>query len=203
VLLAQGRGQELLVLWIGPGMKQADRDRRHVSGRDPPSDVRDVAVAQRLGHGAAVSHPLGDLEAQVPGHERHRLRVREVVQVGAVAPADLQNVAETTRGHKRRHRAAPLRDGVDHDRGAVDERPDLPGRHAGVRDGLQHTVAEPAGGSVNLGPYDHPGEGVQGHEVGESAADIDRQPDARGIERVSIRRGRGHLWMVSASSSAK
>jgi hypothetical protein len=127
---AQHRRGHLLVLGTRPGMQEAHGDRFHPGGCQLPRDRLDLAGGQRLGLLPPVARPLCHLEAQVPGHERDRLAVGEVVQVGPVRPADLEHVAEAAGGHERGHRAGPLGHGVDDDGGAVNERRDAGGRHS-------------------------------------------------------------------------
>ncbi len=151
---------------------------RDVAGSDLRGRGRHVGLADRLHDGAEVRHPLGDLEAQVPGHERHRLGVGEVVQVGPVGPADLQHVAEAAGRDERGRRAAALGDGVDHDRGAVDELPDRPGRDAGFGERGEHAVGQVRGG-VRLCSQDAAADRVDRHEIGEGTADVDGKPRPR------------------------
>ncbi len=180
------------MLGVGPRVQQANCDCRHPGGRKDLRDIRDFGGAERLGSDAEVGHPLSDLKAQMPRHERHRLGVCEVVQVGSVRPADLQNVPEPAGSDQRGRCPTPLGDGVDHNGGAVDELVYRLGRDARTSQRIEDAVAELTRSGVRLRPHHLPADGVHGHKVGEGAANIHRKPDSR---RLGC--GREHLWIVS------
>ena len=106
--------------------------------KDSDGDVLPVAGVP-TGDCAALleggEHPLEDLEPQPARHERHGLRVGEVVEVGPVGSPDLQNVTEPPRRDQRGRHTPPFGDGVDDHRGPVDQRVDRGGRRQG-HDGL-------------------------------------------------------------------
>src|SRR5690606_20216444 len=85
---------------------------RHLPGR---------LVVERLEHLALEVHPLGNLEAQVAGHQRLRLAVLEVVHdIPGRAPED-EHVAEPFGGDDGHPGARPRQQRVETQRGAVDE----------------------------------------------------------------------------------
>ncbi len=100
--LSEQISDALLMRGSRPGVQQADRHRRHILAHQPVGQFDDLRFLQRLNHLAAVGDALGDLEAQAPRHKRHRLAIREVVEVGPVSPADLEHVPESPGRHQGR-----------------------------------------------------------------------------------------------------
>src|SRR5438046_311548 len=58
-------------------------------------------LVERGEHLALVIDALGHLEPEPPRHERPRLPVEEVVEVGTIRARDLEHVAEAARRQKR------------------------------------------------------------------------------------------------------
>ena len=100
--LADAREHRLLVARIGVGVQQADRDRLDAVGPEVVDDRREPGEIERLALPAVMREAAGHLAAQVARHERRRLLVVEVEEVGAVAARDLERVAEARRRDQRR-----------------------------------------------------------------------------------------------------
>ena len=140
----------------------------------------ELLAIERGVDGAVGQDPLGDLAHAVAGNERGGTCRREVHGARQAKPLDLEHVAEPGRGQKPQRRPVPLDDGVDGDRGAVDQVVD----GGGVERPLAHQRAQPvedaAPGIVGDGGRLEAGELarrlVEEAEVGEGAADVDPQP---------------------------
>ena len=112
-----------LVRRVAVGVQEQDGDRLH-AGRDRLArDPAHLLLVERDQHRALRVHPLHDLEAHVAVDQRRVLLEEQVVGLRPVDAADLVDVAEALRGQQRAARALALQDGVDGDRGAVQEQP--------------------------------------------------------------------------------
>ena len=82
------------MLGVGVGVQEADRDRLDAVALAGGCDRLGVRRVERDEDGAVAVDALAHLEAVAPRHERRGLARDEVVHVGAVAAADLEDVAE-------------------------------------------------------------------------------------------------------------
>ena len=107
--------------------------RKHTASASTSASLRRSAIAGRApSSSGASSRPRWSSRPrtsnlQAAGDERPRLAVGEVVEVGPVRASDLEHVSEALGGQQRGPGAAAFRDGVDHDRRAVDEGRDVGG----------------------------------------------------------------------------
>ena len=87
---------------------------------DPASDV---SLVEWRADAAVAHHPFADRDPQVPGHQHRRRRVAKVVAVTVflVAVADLERVLVSCRAEEADLGAPELDQGVEGDRGAVDD----------------------------------------------------------------------------------
>ena len=129
-------------------------------------------------HLAARVEPLADAEpAPTRREEGRRLRIHlEVVHARALLPPELEHVLEALGGEHGGDRALLLEDGVGGDGGAVDEALDVGRPRAGQREHAGDRGADAL--EEILGRARHLGEReaarvVEGHDVGEGAADVD------------------------------
>ena len=117
----QQRPNPDLVGWIGIGMEQTNRNRLHMVGFEERNQCRDIGIVER-GNGLLVKgSALVDLESQCIGYEWGRAGLVHVVQRRAIAPTNHQHIAKPGSGNQRSDGAAPLKQGVGGDGGAVDE----------------------------------------------------------------------------------
>ena len=118
---------------------------------------------------------------QVAGDRRRRELDLQVVHVVAVLVADQQRVAEAGGGDQAGAPGLALDQGVgDQRRGVDDRRRDVGRAHAGLgeqlRDAAAHAVERADGVVSVLSTTTRAGGGVEQHDVGERAADVDGQP---------------------------
>ena len=102
-------------------VQEADRDRLHPGLAQPPHRRAHRRLVQRDLDAAVVAHAFRHLQAQIARHQRRRLVGLQVVQVGPLLPADLQQVAKPVRGDQPGLHAAMLDQRVGRHRRAVTE----------------------------------------------------------------------------------
>ena len=150
-----------------------------------PRHRQHLLLVERDQHRALRVHPLHDLEAQIAVDQRRVLVEEQVVGLRPVDAADLVDVAEALRGEQRAFRAAALQDGVDRDRGAVQEHPRRREARAGLADAALDAGDEPLRRGQRLAEPERAGGLVERRHVGEGAADVGGQAD-RGITQRGI-----------------
>jgi hypothetical protein len=111
-------------------VEEADRERLGTGCPDPLGDPRQRGLVQWGELAAPVIPAFAHLEPSAPRDERRRLPVGQVVEVGPVGAADLQDVAEPLRGEEGGGGTLSLGDCGDHHSGAVDEGGDVGRREA-------------------------------------------------------------------------
>ena len=179
--LGQDLADAQLVRGIGVGMDQRHRHRLDVERLQALGDPAHGALVEGKAHGAVHVHALRHREAQLARHQRLRLDDVDVVLVEAALVGDLDDVAEAVGGDQRGARALALDDGVGGKRGAVHQHADV---GEGEACGGQHGARAVDDGRLRrLRRRQHLGDEAalpgQQHDVGEGAADIDRQPRRR------------------------
>ncbi len=178
--LGQRLGQRVLVAGVEVAEQEADRHRGGLPLRDLADHPADLILRQWDQHLAAAGQPLGHLDPVPPRHQLARPRLLQVVDGGAGAVAVAQNVAEPA--GRRQHDAgqAAGQQRVGGDRGAVEQHPDVPGRHPrGGQPGHRALEGEPGigGRGGHLGRLDQPTGGDR-DGVGVGAARVDRHDPA-------------------------
>jgi hypothetical protein len=165
---------------MAEGVEQLDRD-----GLDarPANGRRGTVIGPGIG---PIDHrPVGrrarrDLEDHVTGDERLLLAEREVLGVGEVRAADLQDAAVAGRDDQREGRAATLDDRVYKERGAVDDQLYVRRGTAGRGQQLGKSVLDRRRGIVRDARFLEPRHGIVGpveeHEIGEGPPDVDPDP---------------------------
>src|SRR5262249_42857764 len=123
----------------------------------------------------------GPLAPEMPRHERRRLHVVEVEEVGAIAARDLERVAEALGRDQARLHALALGERVDHECRAVRKEGDLRERYPALAQHVDHTLLEVRRCRVRLRRDDLLDPRVRiGREVdegGEGAAALGRRAD--------------------------
>jgi hypothetical protein len=107
---------------VGIGVKETHGNPRHALRLERQQSLARRGLIERHERFAQSIQSLGHLEPQIARHERRRLRVEQVVDLGAVAAAQLEHVAEALGRDQADARALLLHDGVDHGRRAMDDR---------------------------------------------------------------------------------
>ena len=192
VLLQDELPRAALMVRVGVGMEEAERDGANVESRDAARDLAGAFLVQRTQHLAGVTDALADLEAQMARDDRLRLDPFEVVHARVVGAHDLQHIPEPRRGHQRSLRQLPLQQCVEHDGCAmhevvdIGERDVLPPHRSGIGqdslDAAQHAFLEIARRRERLRDMHAPA-GVQQHQVGEGAADVRGKPGSHRTAR--------------------
>ena len=168
---------------VGVGVEVADGNGLHLRVATPPHHLLDVFHSQRLEHRAVLVHPLLHLEPEVAGHERARLLEPHVVEIGTIAPADLEHVPEPAGGDERRFHTLPLGDRVDDHGAAMDEVSKRVRREIRQRDRVEHPLRQVAGPGQRLGQAGGGRVLVEEDEIGERPADVGRDPEAHAAGR--------------------
>ena len=124
--------------------------------------------------------PLGDLKAPAARHQHSGRVLKQIIEVGARGPAELQHVAEAARRHKSGLRAFFLEQRVGHERRCMRQQRHRGRVHAIVREPLTDPVDHPQGDVArrgrDLGDADPARFLVDQRHVGKRPADIDTDP---------------------------
>jgi len=120
-LLAQDFYRTLLVIGTDETVEEGHRDRLHARCLQGTSSGAHLVLIQRYVDLAGVAQALGHFQAQVARHQGERLVGLDVVEIGPLLAADLEQVAEPIGRHEPRLHAAMLDQRVGRDRGAVAE----------------------------------------------------------------------------------
>jgi hypothetical protein len=127
---AHDLGRALLVQRVGEAVQERDRDRLDAGLGELEGKALDVQEVDLLLDRPVGERPLGDVEAQVTGHERCRQVDVEVVDLVAALARDLDRVAMPGGREQRRRRPLALDDRVRHERRPVHDALDLRDRDA-------------------------------------------------------------------------
>ena len=114
-----------LVPRIAVCVQEADRHRLDTLADEQVDLAVERLQVERHEHRPVACKPLRHLAPQVPGHERRRRAIEDVVQLGSRPAAEREDVAEACRGHEADSGASLLEDGVDTDRRAMEEQVEL------------------------------------------------------------------------------
>ena len=163
------------VIGVGPRVQEDDGDRLDVVGVEFLRDPGRVCTVEYRDDFAVGVEAFDDLERAVARDVGHGALEEDVVGFGTAAAADLVDVAHPLGHDERRARAGPFDGGVDRDGRTVDER--LGGRHgqAALDERLANADGEVVGGGRTLGLMDLTGCEIECNQVGERAADVERE----------------------------
>ena len=182
-----------LVLRVGIGVEEADRDRVDPDPREPGHRLVERRLVERLQHFAVRPHPLPRLEPPVARDQRRRLRDGEVVELVLALASNLEGVPKPPGGDEPGARALALDEGVGEEGGRVHHALHRPGIEALLREEPGDPLLRPPGrvvvGGKDLardGPFRTPH-----HDVGERPADVD--PDRPHARQPNPDRGSGPL----------
>ena len=170
----QCRAQRYLVRGVGVGVNEAyghglDAELLHLVERGG-----DRILRQWHEHGAIRFEPLGNFEAQLLRHQGGQLRRHvEAVEVAAVLAPNGEGIAESLCGDERHAGELALDDGVGRHGRAVHQVGDLVPAQADGRERRVHAGHGLARHAAHLGRAVEITLRVDGHHVGEGAADID------------------------------
>ena len=102
-------------------VEERDRDRADTGRAQLARRGADRVFIERNIHLAGMAHALGDLEAQAALDQSRRLVGENVVEVGPLLPADLEQIAEAVGGDETGGHALVLDQRIGGDRGAMAE----------------------------------------------------------------------------------
>ena len=142
-------------------------------------DLAQARLVQRLQHLALVGGALGHGHGVAAVHQRRRRVPVGIVERGARGAGGVQHVGEARRGHQRGARAGAHDHRVGGDGGADLDEADGLRRGAHGLDAGEHAVDEVGRGRGGLRHLDGAGLRVVADHVGEGAADIDGEHEAR------------------------
>ncbi|MEZ5124266.1 MAG: hypothetical protein R2736_22310 [Solirubrobacterales bacterium] len=126
---------------------------------------------------ASMIDPLGNLEAQIAFDEWRGLLVAKVEQIRTIRSPELQHVSEPLRRDQGGDRPCALGQGVDHDRGAMEERGDVVlGPDASLGERTVDPELELRRRRGVLGDAHFAGGFIEIDDVGERAADVAGDP---------------------------
>ena len=131
-----------LVVRVGVGVEQADRDRPDAGRRQPPGRGLDARRVERPPDLAFGPHPLVRLQAQPARHQRLGAPVVQRIHFRNAQPAHLQDVAETLRGDEAGQRALALQHRVGRHGRAVHHPADGPRFEPGPTEQRRNAVAD-------------------------------------------------------------
>ena len=172
----------LLVARIDIGVQQAHGDRRRRRRRRAATTARDFREVERGEHGARRVHALGGFAAHRARHQRRRQVDAQIVDVVARFACPSRDVAKAARHDEAGARALALDQRVGDERRRVDKEIEIGRRLAVFLQQSPRAVddcnARIGRGGQQLARRDRAGCAIVQHEVGKSAADVDRQPES-------------------------
>ena len=183
-LLGEDLGDASLVRGVGVAVQQNDGDGADALRPDGAGGLAHGGLVEGSELAPVRPDAAGDLEDVLGRHGALGLDPGE--QAGAarhVLAADLEHVLEAVRGDERGAGALALEDQVGGNRGAVQDAGDVGAGEVGDLQDLGNAVAEAlrgiARGRRRLGGPDAAGGWIEQRHVGEGAAGVDADDDAR------------------------
>jgi hypothetical protein len=134
-----------------------------------------LVLVERMVNGAVGQQALRHFVAQRTAHQWFMLGEEQVVGVGTVDASDFIDIAETLRDQQRRLGAGALEQGVDGDGRTVQEQTAVLDVRAGAVERVLDAVDQLAVRGQGLAEGQFAGAFVQDRQVGEGAADVDRE----------------------------
>ena len=179
--------QRLLVRRVCIRVEETDRHALDALAPEPLDDGGHFAEIERRQHRAVGPDALAHLGAKPARHEGLGLgRQIDPVEMRTVHTADLEHVAEAPRGDEADSVDLALDDRVGDERGPVGERGAAAGRAADGGQAVEQTSGRIGGGRRHLEGA-RPARGVAGDEIGEGAAHVDTDTNARDCHEIRNR----------------
>ena len=174
-------GNHSLVGRVGVGVDETNANRFNIGAAQLLGDHGERSCGGGVHHDTESVGALGDLEHPITRYGRGRELDLQVVHVVAMLVADLQRVAEARRGDDTGPTDLALDQRIGDERGGMHDWLGDVGRfHSGLGQHLANSSAYSIEWGVRGGEclfHEHPSaERVEQYEVGERAADVDRQP---------------------------
>jgi hypothetical protein len=163
------------VIGIGPRVQEHDRDRLDVVGVELLCDAGCVLAIEHGDDFAVGVEAFDDLERVVAWNVGHGPLEEDVVGFGTAAAADLVDVAHPFGHDERRACARSLDRGVDRDGRTVNKRLGSGQRQTALRQCLTNADGEVVRGRRTLGLMNFTGCEIECNQVGERAADVERE----------------------------
>ena len=179
--------QRLLVRRVRVGVEEADRHALDAQAPEALDDGGHFAEIERRQHRAVGPDALAHLGAKPARHEGLGLgRQIDPVEMRTVHAADLEHVAEASRGDKADRADPALDDRVRDERGPVGEGGAAAGHAADRGQAVEQASGRIGGGRRHLERV-RPARGVAGDEIGEGAAHVDTDTNARDCHEIRNR----------------
>ena len=121
-------------------------------------------------------HAFAHFKAQRTRNKRRLLDVAKIVQVGAVATRNLEDVAKASGRNQCSLDALAFRYRVNDGRAAVDKKAYIAARDLALLDGVDDSLSKVLGSRQRLGYFEVAGLFIEIHQVGEGPADVGCQP---------------------------
>ncbi len=193
------------VLGVGVGVDEDDRDALCSFFQKQPRSAAHLRRIDAASDGPIRERPLVDLDAQVAFGDRDKI-APQPPGPAAVAAAHFQHVAEAACRDHPDARAAPLQDCVGADRRAVHDRAlgDRPVESPQRGKGIEETPRFIAAMGWDLARAERAVCWIEHEQIGESAAHVDADDDARAGHRgVPAARAREVACASSAPSECR
>ena len=171
-------GAGIFVRRVSVGVQQADGDGLDFITAAARDDGVEVFGPQWPEHLSVPVDALPHLKPPAPGDEWARLLEPHVIQVRAVAAADLQHVAKPGRGDQRGPDPFAFGDRIDDDGRAVDHVAHIREAHLADGNRVHNPVGERARCGQGLGHIDIAADLVEDDEIGEGSSDVGCQAQA-------------------------
>ena len=172
--LLDHRAGDALVLRIGVGVQEAHRHRLDAGRLQRAAGLGDARLLQRRVDLAGRQHALDHLAGVAPRHQRLVAVEEQVVGLRPVAAADDVDVAGAARHHQAGLGALALDQRVDRGGRAVDQLVDRAGVDAAFLEAVDDALGQLRRRGQALGLHEGLRGLVESDQVGEGAADIDR-----------------------------
>ena len=195
--LAQGGGNLGLVFGVQKRKQQANRHRLHPTRLQLRQQRRHLLRIEGLQHLPVRRHALVDFEAQFGRDERDGRIGEEIIKLGPVLAPNLQDIAETARGHKGGDGSLAFEQGVGRHGRTMDDVccAGVFGARIGsartggknLRQPIQHGLCRVVGGGEQFEGAQFAADRVIDDKIGEGAADVEADGESRVV---------GHQFLV-------
>ena len=156
-------------------MKKANGNGLDIQGFQPIANGVQLGRVHWVPDFAARQNAFRDFEGQAAGNQRPMPMKEQIVGFRAVAAADGINIARALGDEEGRLGALALDQRVDRLGGPVDDVAGPADFETTLVDTVEDTLGQVVGGCRALCLIEALGHLVKGHQVGEGAADVDRQ----------------------------
>jgi hypothetical protein len=184
--LADDLAGDPLMLGIGIGVQEANRDRLDTRILERPASLLDACLPEQRMHLARGQQALVGFQREAPRHQRPVLVEQKVIGLGAVAAADGVDIAGAAGDDQAGCGALALDQRIDGDGRAVDELVDRLGLEAALAQAIDDALNQVGRGGQALGLHEGAGRLVEPDEIRECSADVDGNDQHAEISRRPV-----------------